>query len=132
MRMTDERLAEIEAGWSEHKSILLGEYGCPEFNDVASKFETQFDELLQALKAEREAFAKYRHYHSQTELRERIEELEARLDATQSKYNELLMAVTDKHEGQTRHETALKYIQAVSNIGAAHEGQQAALEVSDE
>lgn len=52
-RMTDKRLAEIEARWNEHKSILLEEYQCPEFNDIASSFESQFDELLQALKTER-------------------------------------------------------------------------------
>lgn len=36
--------------------------------------------------------------------------LERRLNIAEAKYNELLMAVTRKFEGETRHDTALRYI----------------------
>jgi hypothetical protein len=32
------------------------------------------------------------------------------LDSQRAKYQELIMAVESKHEGETRHETALRYI----------------------
>jgi hypothetical protein len=56
---------------------------------------------------------------------ERIEELEA-------KYHELLYAVERKHPGQTRHETALSYIQAVENIGKSSEAKAADKEKAPE
>jgi hypothetical protein len=33
-----------------------------------------------------------------------------RLEAAETNYNELLFAVENKHEGESRHETALRYI----------------------
>jgi hypothetical protein len=51
--------------------------------------------------------------------RERVYELEA--DA--ERYNELIMAVENKYPGETRHETALRYIREAetSNNGPAQE-----------
>ena len=34
-----------------------------------------------------------------------------RVESEQRKYNELLLAVGNKYEGETRHQTALRYIQ---------------------
>lgn len=34
----------------------------------------------------------------------------AELESVRTKYNELLLSVENKHEGETRHETALRYI----------------------
>ena len=40
-------------------------------------------------------------------------------DSISEKYNELLMAVEDKFDGETRHETALKYIRFAQTIRTA-------------
>lgn len=45
--------------------------------------------------------------HELLEKSERIAELEA----ANARYNELLMAVANKYEGETRHQTALRYIE---------------------
>ena len=39
----------------------------------------------------------------------------ARLNAVEAEYHELLLAVVCKHENETRHETALRYIQEKEN-----------------
>jgi hypothetical protein len=44
-------------------------------------------------------------------LRARVVELEAERDRLREAYNELLYAVQTKHPGETRHQTALRYIQ---------------------
>ena len=40
-----------------------------------------------------------------------VEQLKQRIRELESKYNELLMAVQKKHPEETRHQTALRYIQ---------------------
>lgn len=46
--------------------------------------------------------------------------------ATQALYHELLFAVANKHPGETRHETALRYIRQAENPGTAQmQAQQA-------
>lgn len=44
------------------------------------------------------------------ELAEKYLALEAKLSKMEDDYHELLLAVVNKHEGETRHETALRYI----------------------
>jgi hypothetical protein len=48
------------------------------------------------------------------------------VESIRDKYNELIMAVESKHEGETRHETALRYIRERENIGKNSEPQEAA------
>lgn len=56
----------------------------------------------------------------------RIKELEADLWAVREAYNELIMAVGKKHPGETRHQTALRYIQQAERPTEAVVSQQAA------
>jgi hypothetical protein len=44
---------------------------------------------------------------------ERVRSGLAEQESLRDKYNQLLFAVTNKHEGETRHETALRYIRQV-------------------
>jgi len=44
-----------------------------------------------------------------------ITALRKRLEAAEEKYNELLLAVANKHEDEDRHETALRYIRGTES-----------------
>lgn len=61
------------------------------------------------------------------EIRE-ADRLRAELDAAREKYSELIMAVGRKYPGETRHETALRYIRTAeivaNSVGAACEGRK--------
>jgi predicted nuclease with TOPRIM domain len=48
---------------------------------------------------------------SETELAKDVVRLEAEVERLRERYNELIYAVVHKYEGETRHETALRYIQ---------------------
>ena len=54
--------------------------------------------------------------------------LEAKLEAMGRDYYELIYAVSTKHEGETRHETALRYIHqaetSTSNVGTVAAAQE--------
>lgn len=46
----------------------------------------------------------------------RLKPLKIRIKKVEELYNELIMAVETKHEGETRHQTALRYIKACEMI----------------
>jgi len=50
-----------------------------------------------------------------TSIHQAVAEERARVVKVEEKYQELIMAVEKKYEGETRHETALKYIKRAEN-----------------
>ena len=53
------------------------------------------------------------------ELEKEVADLRAKLDEVERKYHELIMAVGTKWPGESRHETALRYIKSAEHVGAA-------------
>lgn len=62
--------------------------------------------------------------------RNAITKLEAERDALVLKYHELIMAVATKHPEETRHETALRYIQE-AELSFCIESKSAQKEIED-
>lgn len=62
---------------------------------------------------------------------DQAEEAERQRDAMQEQYNELIMAVAKKHPNETRHQTALRYIQQRERASMQFEAGKSALPKGD-
>jgi len=75
-------------------------------------------DTVQEWKKGRLALAAYLDKEIPVLVAQAVQEALAKQKDITEKYNELIMAVGRKYEGETRHETALKYIkQAENNVG---------------
>ena len=83
-----------------------------------SDLETTIDRLERVLRIETEA---------KNRAEDERDEAEATIDRLTERYNELLFQVAYKHPGESRHETALRYIRQAEtncNQASAAEGEQ--------
>jgi hypothetical protein len=97
--------------------------GCFEFNKALSqclpilaKKNLRIAELEGKLKAITCPSALLDKDWKQCQVRKQIEEKDLRIRELEEKYNELIFEVGNKYRGETRHQTALKYIKRAEEV----------------
>ena len=70
-----------------------------------TNYSVKLQQLVESLQDDREVPHPELHHHKT------VTQFKARTTALREKYDELIYAVANKHQGETRHQTALRYIQ---------------------